>query len=61
MAEKMQLAELFHLEGEAFSAFSIFVGHGYPEHGGYGWMAPSLRYHAYNILFSYELKRYGGI
>lgn len=45
IAKKTKLDELQHIENAAFPVYSIFVGHGYLQHGTCGWLDfYSLRY-----------------
>lgn len=57
ITEKKKLAELQRLEEVTILVYCDFVGREYLQRGGYTWPGShSLRYHAYVIRLSYDLK-----
>lgn len=57
ISETKKLAKLLRLEEVALLTYSVFIGHGCPQHGGCGWRGcHSLRCCTSLFLSSYELK-----
>lgn len=56
ITEKRKLDELLRLEEVTIKVYYVFIGHGYLQHGEFGWKGfHSLRYYSQFIPSSYNL------